>query len=442
MSRATFLAAFVFLAACGSTDAASEPGAEAQGPTALADILTLDDLGVYQAVKVTFIREGELVTPNAPIIPNRPALVRVNMRAKPSLVKDRRFLGTLTVHRPGKEDVVLTDVPRRILPLDDAALHTTFNFDLEAEHVTPGMSIDVTIRDAGAPEADSVRLPAEPLRIEPGPLAPVLKVRFIPVRYDGDGSGRLPDLDEETLESYRRALFKLYPVSSVDLQVRNELAWPLPIWSDGSGWSRLLSAVIKMRSEDVVEDDVYYVAVVRPSETQGEFCSDGGCVLGIAPQANLTDVGLRVAMILGYGGDKRSSHGTLAQELAHAMGRGHAPCGTYDALDRKYPYGNASIGVFGWDLLDRVLHDPEEQHDFMSYCRPIWTSDYTFAGLYERMIEVDRTKRPPAESPVAQSSMMGTDGQRHEGPRVRVHPGAPAGVRAIPSLPGAGIVIE
>jgi hypothetical protein len=440
MIRASTLTAIAFVAACGSSDAATAPEPAASGPSTLADIIELDDVGFYQAVKITLFHHGETLEPKAPIVPGRPALVRISARApKPATVKDRRFLASLALHLPGREDVVITDVPRRIVPLQEAALWTTFNFEIDPALVTKGMSFDVTIRDA-TNTADAVTF--QTFAIEPGPLAPVLKVKFVPVRYEGDGSGRLPKLDHAALEGYRRALFKLYPVAAVDIGVRDELAWPLPVWADGAGWDRLLSAIIETRADDSADDDVYYVAVVSPAPSQGEFCSEGGCVLGMAPRAELSDIGLRVAMVLGY--ESRSGEGTLAQELAHAMGRGHAPCGVTQNLDRKYPYADATIGVFGWDVLDKEIHDPEGgSRDFMSYCHPVWTSDYTFAALYQRMVDVERTKRPAALAPddVAKTIAVAKDGTQTKGPRVRVQPGARRGARELVGT-GGSIVLE
>ena len=121
-------------------------------------------------------------------------------------------------------------------------------------------------------------------------------------------------------------------------------------------------------------------------------------------------------MIVGYPSEK--SHGTLAQELAHAMGRLHAPCGVAKAMDTKYPYADASIGTWGWDLETKELVDPNEVVDFMSYCSPVWVSDYTYAGLYNRMIEVQQTKRPDALKPM-KSYHVSADGKLREGPMLK-----------------------
>src|SRR5690606_15277624 len=54
--------------------------------------------------------------------------------------------------------------------------------------------------------------------------------------------------------------------------------------------------------------------------------------------------------------------------------------------------------------------------DFMSYCSPVWVSDYTFGGLRERMKYVEDTKR--VETPQATPRAEG--GAAAERPRVIV----------------------
>jgi hypothetical protein len=78
------------------------------------------------------------------------------------------------------------------------------------------------------------------------------------------------------------------------------------------------------------------------------------------------------------------------------MGRMHADCGNPQAVDPDYPYGRATLGVPGWDLFDKALIDPDGRyHDFMSYCGPVWTSDYTWSGIFERMEDVAKQMQKP-----------------------------------------------
>jgi len=403
--RSLSLAAVVSLGAmmaCGDGSNAPAPvadaadgGAETQ---AFGQVLTVDQIAVYQAVKVSLVTEAQAVAPNAPVIPKRPALVRIHTKLPPR-VKVAKLTAELRIRAPGQPDLVLVNGPRSITSWAEDDLSSSFYWELEAEQVQPGAQLLVEIRDPSGADPSVIRYPAEgelPMNVEA--WEPTLKVKFVPIRYDADGSGRIPSMDKRTIDSYRDALYKMYPVTHVDISVREVVPWPLEVRGDGEGWNQLLDAVIETREDDRAADDVYYVGVFTPNETQREYCQGGGCILGIAPAGSLGEnVALRTAMIVGY--HSARSHGTLAQELAHAMGRMHAPCGGPTGIDRKYPYADASIGTWGWDVLEKELIDPDERVDFMSYCNPVWVSDYTYAGIHARMVEVEREKRPVPDAP-------------------------------------------
>jgi len=72
----------------------------------------------------------------------------------------------------------------------------------------------------------------------------------------------------------------------------------------------------------------------------------------------------------------------MAHELGHALGRYHAPCGVYDLLDPSYPDSQGRIVEFGLDPASMQLYDPYLTMDFMSHCSKVWTSPYTYQGLY------------------------------------------------------------
>ncbi len=463
MKRALAAAApltFALLAACGSSasDGGSAPKVEdapAEPAASFAETVSVDDVGVYQAVKVSLVAEGERVKKvNAPVIPERPALVRVHAKALKARTKIK-VAAELRVVVDGRPDAVFGAKAMTPVTLDDAELSTTFNFEVPGEAIAPGASLRVVLRNEASPE-EVVSYPDDgsALPMNVGPLAPTLRVKFVPVRYDADGSGRMPDMSPGAIENYKNTLYRMYPTSRVEVAVRDDIRWPLAVNPDGNGWDQLLDALIETRSDDRVADDVYYIAVFDPAESAGAWCANGGCVLGIAPQAMLRDVYLRVAMITGY----PNNEGTLAQELGHAMGRAHAPCGGAQDVDPDYPYGRANIGVFGWDIVDKDLVDPGSRvFDFMSYCHPTWVSDYTFAGLYERMVKVEQTKRPEGAEPTGgaggaektkrtasvQISRVLPDGSVRPGPRVRAGDIAPDafGFRSIAGL-GGGLRID
>ncbi|MBS2012590.1 MAG: hypothetical protein JST00_06880 [Deltaproteobacteria bacterium] len=400
------------------TDAPSEP---APPPRTLADDVVVDHVSINQAVEVTLVKEGAAVaTPNAPIIAGRPALVRVF--AKPTGKATPSLAAELRVARPGKADVVVRAAARPIaLEMDAMDPATTFTFELAADAITADASFSVTLGTTLEPGSDVVRFPAEgsaSLGAKTGSAK--MRVKFVPVRYDQDGSGRTPSLSD--VSAYRNALYKMYPAADVEISVREPLPWTKVVEGDGNGWDDLLDAVIQTRRTDRAPDDVYYVGIFTPAASLHDFC-DSACVLGVAPLAMEREIGLRVAMVLGY--DEISSGSTLAQELAHAMGREHAPCGGADGPDPEYPYARAAIGVVGWNPLTKKLVDPSRAKDFMSYCGPTWISDYTYAGLYERLEYVSGgTSTSPQKSTGSKSAMqtyrVRADGSVRPGPIVDV----------------------
>lgn len=445
--------------ACGSTDSSTPAtngpatAAPPAAPTTAADEMSVDEVAVYQAVKTTVVKDGALAAKtNAPVIAHRPALVRVFVKA---IARTRpKIEGELRVKRAGKEDLVLKDGGKRILPeLDDSAMDQTLNFEIGADDMTADASFSVKVGtklDSG----DVVAFPAD------GSAAPFnaktasqqLKVKFVPVTYEADaGASITPDLAD--MASLKETLYKMYPVASVDVTVRQPLKWSTPVKPDGPGWDTLLSGIMQLRRADKVDRDVYYVGVFTPKETIDQFCDKGSCILGVAPQADELNVGMRAALVLGY--KNRGAGSTLAQELAHAMGRAHAPCGNPKAIDDQFPYGNGGIGVWGYDIVKKALLDPADRYrDFMSYCGPTWTSDYTFSGIYERMEIVtaqEKALTQPAgastpagssgaavQSVTRQSFIVAKDGSIQEGPALEVIPGDGSGDHVDVSYEGHG----
>ncbi len=384
------------LGACGGS--ASKTSNAAPEPTetvaaSLADVIEIDQVAIYQSVKVTVFDDAAVKKPNAPVIAGRPGLVRIHARTiEKGTKRPAPLTGELRVVVPGKDDLVLPPIIRKLATLDDAELDSTFSFELPPEAFAPGMKLVFSLKDDAAPELTPVTFPDGELAVDVKDSGTTLKVKIVPVQYSADGSKRVPDLSAKTLSFYRDSLYKMYPVAKVDMTVRDTIDWPLAVAPDGDGWDGLLDQIIKLRRADNVADDVYYAAVFTPAANPSQYCQRG-CILGVAPAQLRSEVSLRVAMIVGFG--SRSEGGTLAQEIAHAMGRWHAPCGRPANIDDDYPYDGGRIGVWGWDPITKELLDPDDRHfDFMSYCQPVWVSDYTFKGLWEAADDVAKTKRP------------------------------------------------
>lgn len=420
-------------AACGtsepSPDAPVDAGVDAPDAAPvlpLREVVAIDEISISQAVKVTLVKEGVAVAePNGPIIANRPAYVRVfvkSLGAKPPVVS-----GELRVKRAGKDDLVIADLGKRTtLVLDEADEQGTLSFTIPAEEMTADASFSVK---AGLlpTSTDVVTFPsggtAMPLNAKMS--SQVLRVKVVPVSYEAvPGEVLTPDVTG--LEAYKQTLYKLYPVASIEMSVREPVPWRAAITANGDGWEALLSSILGTRRADQADRDLYYVGLFTPKPSFQEFCAQGSCVLGLAPLAEELEIGLRAAIVLGYGANAGE---TMAHELAHTMGRGHAPCGSPAGVDEDFPYPSASIGVFGFDIVKKKLLDPASYYrDMMSYCNPTWISDYTYRAIFDRMdtvakqVTAARAGGPPAE--LMRSFRIGADGSVVEGPEIEVLPSA------------------
>ena len=88
----------------------------------------------------------------------------------------------------------------------------------------------------------------------------------------------------------------------------------------------------------------------------------------------------------------------ISHELGHNLNLPHAPCGNPDYPDPKYPYDNAKIGIWGYDVRNNSVVNPARYYDMMSYCDPQWISDYFFdkAIRYRRSRSYQERRAPSA----------------------------------------------
>jgi len=72
----------------------------------------------------------------------------------------------------------------------------------------------------------------------------------------------------------------------------------------------------------------------------------------------------------------------MAHEIAHNIGRQHAPCGGPARPDPNYPNADGSLDVYGLDPATMTLFPAATTFDLMSYCSPRWLSAYNYSALF------------------------------------------------------------
>lgn len=402
--------------------------------------MSISQVALYQGVKVPLIDAGgEVQTRNAPVVLGRDAMLRVFFETKADW-EPHKITVRLTVTSGGSQTVSeFTGEPAGTTSEDK--LNTSANFPIPGNLLSGDASFRVelfeTANSTRQGSSEGTRAPAtgDTLFQEQSSGGP-LRVVVIPIRYDADGSGRLPDTSDEAIEQYRKFMYKVYPTAEVQMVVGQQLNWSQKVTGNGSGWQQLLNEMVKRRKNDGVDKDVYYYGLFMPTASGASFCQSG-CVAGLtymSPDTN--DTSLRTSIGLAFPNLDREN--TMAHEIGHAHQRLHAPCAINDtsSIDKAFPDKSGKLSNWGYDLFDNKLYPPTKTADFMGYCTPTWVSDYTFDALFKRNQYVHQTaeiKPGPNGFGRWQSASLDMDGNLDWGDVTEVV-GQPQGERRLAEL--------
>ncbi|HEY6078362.1 MAG TPA: M66 family metalloprotease [Polyangiaceae bacterium] len=406
----------------------------------LARDIRIRELSVYQGVKVPIVRDMLAVAQrNADLVQDREAMVRVFVEPQ-SGFQSRELLARLTLQDEGaaprrfEANVSVSGASRE----DDGS--TTFNIPLPKDAFKQGTQYSLELREI----SKCTPLPGTPVgaRFPETGLAAVgaratgpVKVMLVPVRYEADGSGRLPDTSPEQLAKMTARLYSMYPTSGVVLSMHDVVGTSRTDLED------MLDQMRQLRDTDEPPSDLAYYGLVRQAETFREYCQ-GSCTTGIAGFGS-QDGAATAGMGIGY---PDTAVGTFVHELGHVYRRPHAPCGGAAGADEQYPYPEGKLGSWGFDFQTRELFDPATHVDFMSYCSPEWISDYNYQQLLERIVVVNgsavqRRVAAPGPRRVYRTLMVDARGQTRWGLELRPRFAPPGDTLTIDVLDEAGSTI-
>jgi hypothetical protein len=245
----------------------------------------------------------------------------------------------------------------------------SWNVTIPANVLTTGLSILADVDPAGIlpepPGDNAFPVSGVPLALDVRTATPY-KVTFVPVVQPGVAQG---DVTDANVPTYMDFAMRVYPLSSYDAIVHLPFTNGSQLASGyDSTWTNLLVQMNAMRTVEAPTRDFY--GVIHPAY------SSGGTGLGY--------IGLAAAVGVDWQGTVVPSTNyramTAAHEWGHNFGRQHINCGGPSNPDLQYPYNPATIGVPGYDV---VLNSPRASTmaDLMSYCSPLWISDYTYKAV-------------------------------------------------------------
>jgi Peptidase M66 len=319
-------------------------------------------------------------------VANRPALVRVFVGLT-GAGSQAGVTGRLTRYVGGNAQDSLDAGPLAVLgSTSESSLAETLNFNLPANWLSAGtayvLQLDPgnTIRETN--EANN-RYPPDGQASFNFQDAPTLDIVVVPVHYARPGA---PATDPPTADlSYVTWMpIQVYPLSRINYTLHSSITFSGDLRaSDGSGWEQLLNQITDVHVQgDPGEHDVYYGLV----DSVGADGCGGGCIAGIGwinqPPLSHGYLSKSAVGFAGFAGNRNEASPIMTHEIGHTFGRYHSPCGTTSALG-PYPYPNASLGQWGYDNGAGQLLDPNVYRDYMSYCDPAWTSDFTYRAVFD-----------------------------------------------------------
>jgi hypothetical protein len=230
-----------------------------------------------------------------------------------------------------------------------------------------------------------------------------MKVTFVPVSQpNGVVAGNITEANKNDAVDFARRIF---PVDTFDIQVRLPLAYgsTLSGTSYDATWVTLLNQIAALQAAE--GPDRYFYGLAHPAY------SSGGTGLGRLgfPAAIGMDFTNTVSPSTDY------YRMTIAHEWGHNFNRQHIACGGPTGTDPGYPHDPlTSIGAHGYDLLTGLLRKATDFKEYMSYCQPLWTSDYTYKAIMDW-----RTNHPAPPAAAKQNVLLiwgeiGPDGVKLE----------------------------
>jgi len=354
--------------------------------------LDITKISLWQAVEIPLMDGGTAVPRGdrpVPVIEGKDGLMRIHVRMQSGWTA-RPVKAVVQLQGSSIGSPVI--IGRSFVQVDSrlASMASTINVFVPGRYVVGDLEYSVQLVEdggSGSGTTDGSRWPATgTAELDPANDYGPLRVVLIPVRYNADGTGRLPDTSPGTVQMYRDYLYAQYPHAQIEITVGEPTDYPYVVSGGSMGnWSTLLGHVTEVREERDAAFDEYYYGLINPAEYFNAYCPDG-CTLGMSHVADSPDnAGMRASVGVGF--VRSGSAETMVHDIGHAHGREHAPCEA-PGPDPEFPYTGGGIGTWGLDVVYSGVKDPSRTFDFMSYCEPTWVSDYTYNALYMRALGV------------------------------------------------------
>ena len=314
-------------------------------------VTALPQVGDLRVSKVEWGQSVISATPR--LIANKDALLRV------FVVSERAGIAGVVVKVTGTQsgtngnlgELTLTGpatAPTAEVPAD---MNQQWRVTVPATWIIPGLQLKVRV-DPDNTMGETNEMNNE-LAINPNVgVGNVFVMTNVPIVQSG-GTGTPRSLDQ--------SMKQVWPIARVAAKTRAAYTFSGTIQANGTGWGPLLDQLAQIRQQDGSRRT--YLGWIRATFGSGV--------------AGLAYLGIGVALT------RDDTISTAIHELGHTMNREHAPCGGAGGADPSYPVANARLDTPGYDFVSGRMLVATQSYDVMSYCDPVWISNYNYKGAQQ-----------------------------------------------------------
>jgi hypothetical protein len=292
-------------------------------------------------------------------------------------------------HADGATETIQTDM-QISGPPDTENLDGAFHWPLAADAVLPGTRFAIELLETAHSQYGTtepgvgVRVPksgTEDLNISDALME--LNMVLVPFASPGQSGVSIGPTDRGEVET---ALMEFTPIQKAIVDWRDPIPQskfydhPEEAWTD----------IHDLRTALELAPNQYLHVLLDPTTCCNKETFDF-TGLGGNPGASKSaeDAQKRSAMVMILV-DVGSAAPFIVHELGHNHGLKHAPCGDVDDVDPAYPYPGGLTRTDGYGILTEKLYsgNPDIAHpfyDMMTYCWPVWFSDYHFEAMRKRI---------------------------------------------------------
>ena len=363
---------------------------------------------------------------SVPLIAGRQALLRVFGTADEYYVLGHEGQATFFVRGQEMYRTSL-ETPASGIPLDvdEGRLAHSFNARIPGHVLQPGLEMVVELDPDGLlslkPGSRS-RFPVSRRLAFDVQEAPPMNLTIVPVLYDTEANRSTnPEVEEVTRDlastdsdgvlRYTRGIL---PIGDLNVKLREPYYTSVDL--TGGGTFQIMAEIEMLRHLEAGRNEYYHGIYALPNTERSRSEPDPLCDhfrSGCWPYGAARRPGF--SAVSRVGSPTAIAH-TLAHELGHNLSLPHAPCGDPDyfpvGLDPDFPYADGSIGVWGHrftrgdDAGFGQLFGPEGYKDVMSYCSPIWISDYNFTKALNHQRAITSPPALFAQRATAQETLL------------------------------------